>query len=383
MAKKGKRYEGKVLRVRVGPDNVVKTICDVNNDFKPVFIYNNDFIGNITVRVVNFSGVTPTHTPPIPMTEYFGTRKRLFSVQIQGRFRKDWTIDDINFGGAFNHKVSLPYGAGLAIKLAQMIDPALQNNINDEKPSMTSPILCQMNIVNVTEAKTPLDKLPEIPWDKLQNSQRTSFSCEGGKYLATTEPEALGIHPEEYLNDWTWGGKTELKENTTLLFDGEKREHPPFECTDLAARRKYFQKVDNRKAHAFSSEKIYNLEVFAPFINFNTFDISLGININILKYLNNQPLRLIARTNEKNVSYDVTNFFNIEFDLVEQELEDNVLTIEQPSPIEPEINVLSLSPAPTIDAIEDKKEDDKRKSRLSECSFDSDDFEDALDEMAN
>jgi len=256
MGKRDKK-QAKGLRVRVGPNNEILTLCEVNKDKKPLFVYNDNFIGNVTVRVVNFSGITPDNSPPVPMTDYFGKRKRLFSVQIQGRFRKDWSFDHINFGGAFDHKVTLPIGSGLAIKLAQMIDPALENNIADDEPSMTSPILCQMNMVNVTKAKTPLNELPEIPWDKLKNSSRTSFSkgC-----LATTEPEAFGIKPDVYLDDWVWGGDVELKEDTTLLFSEDVGDERPFEIDDLAARRKYFQKQENRQNNKFTPDKIYNLE---------------------------------------------------------------------------------------------------------------------------
>jgi len=375
MAKKDKKPT-KVLRVRVGPNNEVLTLCEVNKDDKPLFVYNDNFIGNVTVRVVNFSGITPDNSPPIPMTDYFGKRKRLFSVQVQGRFRKEWSFDHINFGGAFDHKVTLPMGAGLAIKLAQMIDPALENNISDDEPSMTSPILCQMNMVNVTKAKTPLNELPEIPWDKIRNSNRTS--CGKGCF-ATTEPEAFGIKPDVYLNDWTWGGDAELKEDTTLLLtESINEDERPFEIDDLAARRKYFQKQENRQNNTFTTDKIYNLEIFAPFINLNTFDISLGININIIKYLNNQPLKLVARTNN-NYPGKREEFINLEFDLVEKDVEDGLLTIEQPMPIDPEIselNGLPISPSVTANKLSNKQE---KQSVEDDDYVDSDEFEDAYD----
>jgi len=377
---KEKKESKKVLRVRVGPNSKVLTLCDVNNDTKPLFVYDNDFIGNVTVRVVNFDGVTPENTPPIPMTDYFGKRKRLFSVQIQGRFRRDWSVDHINFGGAFDNKVTLPMGASLAIKLAQMIDPALENHIADDHPSMTSPILCQMNMVNVTKAKTPLDQLPDLPWDKIKNTTRTT--CSNGA-LATTEPEVFGIKPDLYLNDWVWGGATELKEDTTLLLDEDENNERPFEIDDLAARRKYFQKQENRQIHKFTTDKIYNLEIFAPFINLNTFDISLGININIIKYLNNQPLKLIARTNE-NYTGKPLEFVNLEFDLVDKELDNSLLSIEQPKPVDPEINEINglpISPSVTTDQLNKKAGYTYQKSQFNtdDSSFDDDDFEDAID----
>jgi len=371
MGKKDKK-PAKVLRVRIGPNSDILTLCEVNKDSKPLFVYNENFIGNATVRVVNFAGVTPDNSEPIPMTDYFGKRKRLFSVQLQGRFRKEWNFNHINFGGAFDHKVTLPMGANLAIKLAQMIDPALENHISDDVPSMTSPVLCQMNFVNVTKAKTPINELPEIPWDKLKNTNRTSFvkGC-----LATTEPEAYGINPEVYLDKWVWGGSKELKEDTTLLLDEEES---PFETDDFAGRRKFFQKEENRVRYSFSPNKIYNLEIFAPFINLNTFDISLGININIIKYLNNQPLKLVARTNEKYPDKKI-EFINLEFDLVEKEVDSSLLSIEQPIPVEPDFNEsngIPVSPLVTGSKLQKKREN---KTHLNDTNTDDDEFEDAND----
>jgi len=382
MGKKDNKEEpAKVLRVRIGPNSEVLTLCDVNNDSKPLFVYDKDFIGNVTVRVVNFAGVTPDNTPPIPMTDYFGKRRRLFSVQLQGRFRKDWNMNHLNFGGAFDNKVTLPIGANLAIRLAQMIDPALENHISEEHPSMTSPIPCQMNFINVTKAKTPIDQLPEIPWDKLKNTNRTSFvpGC-----LATTEPEAFGINPDVYLDKWTWGGSSELKEDTTLLFNEENSENRPFDIDDLAARRKYFQKEENRINNNFTTDKIYNLEIFAPFINLNTFDISLGININIIKYLNDQPLKLVARTNE-NYPNKPVEFVNIEFDLVEKEVDTSLLSIEQPIPVEPEFNEangIPVSPSVTLNNINRKSQAQHgqlNSGNSVDDDEDEDEFQDAID----
>jgi len=375
--KKDKKNEhAKALRVRIGPNRNILTLCEVNKDYKPLFVYDDNFIGNVTVRVVNFAGVTPDNSPPIPMTDYFGKRKRLFSVQIQGRFRKEWSTNLINFGGAFDNKVTLPIGAGLAIKLAQMIDPALENHISEDEPSMTSPLLCQMNFVNVTKAKTAINELPEIPWDKLKNNNRTSFSkgC-----LATTEPEAYGIKPEVYLDEWIWGGSKELTEDTTLLLNEEGLEERPFEIDDLVARRKYFQKEENRENNSFTPDKIYNLEIFAPFINLNTFDISLGININILKYLNDQPLKLVARTNE-NYEGERVEFLNLEFDLVDKEVDDDNLLL-QPKPVDPEFNEgLPISPSVTLEQLS-KKQYTQQKTQFynNDSNDDSDDFEDAFD----
>jgi hypothetical protein len=58
---------------------------------------------------------------------------------------------------------------------------------------------------------------------------------------------------------------------------------------------------------------LFNLtiKIFAPFIDFNTFDLTLGINVNLLRYLTKQPIRLICKSLSKNIP-----FYVIEFDLL-------------------------------------------------------------------
>jgi hypothetical protein len=48
-------------------------------------------------------------------------------------------------------------------------------------------------------------------------------------------------------------------------------------------------------------------------MDFNSFDLSLGINVNLVRYLSKQPIRLFAKSQAKNVT-----FFCIEFDLLDE-----------------------------------------------------------------
>ena len=77
------------LRVRIGPSLSSLSTYNVNDDSHPHFIDSPFFTGNMVVRIKNFNGITPDPKTmePIPDSKYFGTRKRLFSVQLQGRFK--------------------------------------------------------------------------------------------------------------------------------------------------------------------------------------------------------------------------------------------------------------------------------------------------------
>jgi hypothetical protein len=76
------------LRVRIGPTAQTLTVAHVNNDSAPHFVDSPHFMGHVVVRVKNFDGVTPDNSPPVKDSAYFGTRRRLFSIQVSGRFKQ-------------------------------------------------------------------------------------------------------------------------------------------------------------------------------------------------------------------------------------------------------------------------------------------------------
>ncbi|KAI9325107.1 hypothetical protein DFJ73DRAFT_220223 [Zopfochytrium polystomum] len=302
-------WKGRVLRCRIGPSLSSLETYNVNEDTNPHFIDSPYFAGNVAVRVKNFRGATPENTPPIADTPYFGTRKRLFSVQVQGRFKQEYTAEDVVFGAEFEHKVSPPTGAWLAVKFANYIDPALITDMYSDRPWLYSPMLCSMNTVNVVKAESRILGAAQEP---ITATEPPLYA--GGPEVSMALSKALapgsGVkqNPEKILGKWEWGGEKELKEVNDLLLPGV--DHREFPSDGVADRRKYFNKKQNREEMSFTPDYVYNLEIFAPFIDFNTFDLTLGINVNLLRYLTNQPIRLICKSLSKNVP-----FFIIEFDL--------------------------------------------------------------------
>ncbi|KAJ3278103.1 hypothetical protein HK104_002649 [Borealophlyctis nickersoniae] len=320
------------LRVRIGPSLDKLAVAKVNDEENPHFIDSPYFTGHICVKVKNFRGITPDGSKPIETVPYFGSKKRLFAIQFSGRFKHEYTAEDVLFGAEFQKKVSPPMGSSLALKFANLIDPALKSEIYSDTPWLYSPMLCSMNIVNVEKAKGPVVNAhpsesvdpsptkssssggsspgvtvmgpdPKIPKDpKLEVSQPSKS--------VTTKPS-----PAELLTEWRWVGNDELQEDTNLMLDeiGED----VFPPDGIAERRKYFQKQKARQSFVFKPDYVYNFEIFAPFIDLNTFDLSLGISINLIQYLKGQPIRMMAKSWSKNVP-----FFVIEFDLIEDKAEE-------------------------------------------------------------
>eukprot|EP00842_Homolaphlyctis_polyrhiza_P000734 jgi/Hompol1/1661/HPOL_005674-RA len=309
------------LRVRIGPSPQLLTIANPNEEAVPHFIDSPYFVGHVVVRVRNFRGITPDGEPLKQADQYFGTRKRLFALQVCGRFKHEYTADDIVFGAEFDHKVSPPTGSWIALKFANLIDPALQSDIYSDKPWLFSPILCSMNIVNVSPAKTPIhNAAPSESIEKRSSKSSinnmlagpdSSFKWDRTKDISISSAKATHLKPtpSEILGDWIWDGTKELLEDNALLVADHS--DASFATDSISERRKFYQRAKARKETIFRPENIYNFEIFAPFIDLNTFDLTLGININLLRYLKKQPVRLMAKSQSKNI-----HLFVIEFDLV-------------------------------------------------------------------
>ncbi|KAJ3033070.1 hypothetical protein HDV00_006802, partial [Rhizophlyctis rosea] len=309
------------LRVRVGPSVDKLVIANPNDETNPHFIDSPYFVGHVCVRIKDFRGYTPDGSAPKQSEEYFGTKKRLFAVQLSGRFKHEYTAEDLLFGAEFPKKVSPPTGSWLAIKFANVIDPALKTDIYSDTPWLYSPLLCSMNIVNVQKATTPLSNVHPADTKADTASEKGSISSTSSKTskVGTVGPDTsvpknpawevstptskvtTKPSPTELLTKWVWAGENELQEDTTLMLDelGEDA-FPP---DGIAERRKYFQKQKARERFVFKPDYVYNFEIFAPFIDLNTFDLTLGININLLQYLRGQPIRMMAKSWAKNVPF--------------------------------------------------------------------------------
>lgn len=77
-------------------------------------------------------------------------------------------------------------------------------------------------------------------------------------------------------------------------------------------RRKHFQSEQNRKDFKFRTDMVHGFEFFSPHMDFNTFDIRMGLSLNVRKYLGGQPVRYICRTLDGE-----TIFWAVQFELVD------------------------------------------------------------------
>lgn len=157
------------MLLEVGPNHGPKALRKLEaNDPEPTWVSSDEFVGRISVLVKDGTS-----------TKYFGSRSRLFCFQVEGRFRREWSGDDIEFGIWLHEPIArLPFGSSIAIsfvkvpirlrrrrstlsnrKHTQMIDPGLNVDLKSTTPHALSPLLCSMNVLRQDPSH------PEILWD--------------------------------------------------------------------------------------------------------------------------------------------------------------------------------------------------------------------------
>lgn len=346
------------LYVRVEPMHIpsrsanpkLSCLAHVNDDLHPILVHNEHFTGHIVFRVRHFRGWTPLDErtgkpkPPIPdCPHYFEGHKRTFSLQISGRFRKQWSGDDIMFGTFFRKRIELPRGSGLALAFAQRIDPSMEYEANCDHPYICSPILCAMNTVHIQPllAPNPASRQSAVssPRASLRRSLfETAVLSQEDRTRPVTEPLTL---PE-----WTYGGKHEILEENlltawpswTLAGGGVASKKCRSSNTSLAAtdsdihedshsrallkavsknktgashRRQWFLDERNRKRFAFHPDTVYSFDFASPYVDMNEITLKMGISIPVTKYLDGQPVRYECRSRDGKVL-----FFAIELGLL-------------------------------------------------------------------
>ncbi|KAG0002641.1 hypothetical protein BGZ80_002730 [Entomortierella chlamydospora] len=328
------------LRVSVGGSYTDLAVINCNDELRPIEFDTPEFKGRAVVRIKDFVGLTSDGSEPIYNSDYFKGHNRKFSFQIEGRFKREWDGEQVYFGTDFDHAVDLPKGFDIMFKIAKYIDPVVKSITEGENPWILSPLVSSINIMS---AWRPQDQnLPSPPLTprpsgemmrptgltdpshghthklgllgKLRRSHQYDSSCDGcnsHQSSPNSSTDRLSIQvttPTEPLDNsdtplGLWRGH--LEEDTSVCM---RQKH----FTNTTQRRKYFQTEQARREFVFKPYLVYGFEFFSPHIDFNTFDIHLGLSMNIRKYLRGQPVRYTCRT----LSGDKV-FWAVQFELVD------------------------------------------------------------------
>ncbi|KAI9033301.1 hypothetical protein DFJ74DRAFT_601346 [Hyaloraphidium curvatum] len=306
--------QAKVCRVSIGPkDTGEKVLHAVNDDANPLFFESEDFVARVCVRIKDFKGISPDGVAR-PSTPYFGTRKRIFSIQVQGRFTKPILADDLMFGGVFERKVSPPMGTWLAFKAANVIDPALRYDLYAAQPWILSPALCRSETLRAAVSDTDSLLTRPFPYALLRiayaiHTVNVVPAQHTWKEINDRRSRGEKLTADDLLGKWEWGGEKELTEDSSRLFP--ESIPVPFDTTSVAERRDFLGDEETRQAITLQPDLIYSFDIFGPFFSFQTQTAELGITLSVTSALNDQPIRLVFQSRQRQT------FCCIQFELVD------------------------------------------------------------------
>ncbi|KAG0360840.1 hypothetical protein BG005_009804 [Podila minutissima] len=281
------------LLVSVGSSTDPRDLKPVlpNDDAQPVWIESDEFVGQVVIRIRGFNRAQSGHLPDaLPDSSWFhqpSAGSNLNSIQIQGRFKREWAGDQVVFGVQFDQPLRLPPFSSLAFEFVKFFDPGVEGDIEGEKPWVFSPLIVTMNTVSVSnwssrvESEEPPQNRVLPPW-----------------------PSTRGQH---------------IVENTTILFNDNKQGEVATTDVDLgpsnpiatnaSKRRSHFPKVENRTKLMFKPDQVFGFDFFNPILDLAKFKLRVpGVSFDITKPLNGQPLTFVMKSKDSSVVFLAVQF---------------------------------------------------------------------------
>ena len=265
----------KVLQIRAGSDLNSLSILLPNNDFEPFSIKSRDFVGSLIVRVRGAERES----------SYFEQKSRSFSIQFCGRFLADIDIGDLEWGTVFDRVIVPPWGSSIILAAANLIDPSLRVDLNARKPWLLSPLVCAMNTLSIAK-----------------NCPKQGF-CRKESSAGALDEKGLSSHSVHVEKSFSLheGNSSCLKEDCSLL-TGKR--------LSSSQRRSFFKSGMSSKA-VITPDLIVSGDFFGP-LDFTTFRLNLGLQIDIRRYIKDQPIRFLCRSK----SNPQKTYFVVEFDQI-------------------------------------------------------------------
>lgn len=318
----------------------IDNIVPINYDTNPVIINNDHFTGYACFRVVNFDGhnpIDPKTGKPMPIiatSDYFKGHRRTFSLQISGRFRKEWTADEVMFGTFFDKPVKMPPGYKIALALAKKIDASMDGDLSLDKPYMCSPLICAMNIARaepiiLTSVNKSSDGGVSFSHDAEETSLREplylpKWEGAGGVHIQENFMETVASWPESklhHMNSSEADDSDPLKEEIEVapkrsgsfmgFFSRTSSTNEIIKKGSTAVtptqRRSWFLNPDHRKSYKFRPDTLYTFDFNNQYVDLTKMQLKLGITFDVSYYLNGQPVRYQMKSRDGSVT-----FFTIE-----------------------------------------------------------------------
>lgn len=297
------------LRVSVGPSlEKLQNITELVNSNKPARISSDLFEGEIVVNIKGFANDKDEYTS----SEYFDRADRQgisWSFQVQGRFLKPYSSDDILFGNTFDRPLQLPWGSGAALKFMHFIDPTLEHDLTSStKPWALSPLITTMphfahtrlggsatdspaSSSSSLDLQTTPPKFP--PSHSL--SDNTSFL-----HLASS-PLSSASSSSSSLSSTSSERSAKSSSSFKARLSGKKTKKQgncqSYDFRTANERRSHFSSAENRGNIRFGPKDVITTDFCYGFLEFSP-TISLripgGISFDLMKYWDGQPVRFVC-----------------------------------------------------------------------------------------
>lgn len=245
-----------LLRVSAGPAYDPSTHKIVNvNSADPLRISGEWGEADLHVRIRNYRGLPKGSPPTCPYFDHALHKSDQYSICFDLLPKSAIPGNELLFGNDFDEPIRdrLPPGFGKAFKLVKwVIDPGLEGDPYADQPHLYGPALSSINILRVGEKKSSL-----------------------GGHAADAAQTADGDVIEE-------GGDG----------DGQKIRDDMGVPKEAGARKKFFLDEEKRKQWEFEAGRLYRVDFFNPYLDFNDFSLKLpGFSLPILKFLDARDIK--------------------------------------------------------------------------------------------
>lgn len=306
------------LRISAGPSVDKLSILHVNDETKPLDVSTDDFEGRILVRIKGFTGELPSKdTTRVEDTHYFDgsyAKGCTWSIGIQGRFKKQVEVDEVEFGNLFDQPIRdrLPWGTTAALTAIKYIDPNLTHDVYADKPWAFSPLICTMTRVHV---KRLLLK------EKKEEEEAAAAAGAGAEEYGNKDNWPIFPHGGQNDTDYVQEDTSALicKEGTTNELDSTLETQGFIDLGTLTQlrnqstaprhRSRFWANESIRQLTKFTPQDVFTTDFCLGYIQFSDLHLQIaGMSFDLLAYHDGQPVRFVARNKRTKDIYFVVEF---------------------------------------------------------------------------
>ncbi|KAF9109721.1 hypothetical protein BGX27_007274 [Mortierella sp. AM989] len=336
-----KQYRPRVL---AGPGSNYQDLrpLNVNDDANPLLIDTDEFVGRITFRVKGLSQVpgykqgqqedglhctsdsqwfdrsgSETNNDSNP-----SKNNNLSCIQIVGRFKREWSGDQLLFGSVFDDRIKrLPPFTSVGVKILHYLDPGIKIDLTCERPYILSPLIVSMNKVHVSSSSSrekstaggasDCPKWPSPNGEHVVENTRllfkddaidtVSISKEGLETLDDDDLSSKDTSSSLFGSTSSITTKRRKNQNTTSPLSSLQSK--PMTAKE---RQHYFAKPKNLSKHKFRTDQDYAFEFLGPgsYVDFGRFKVKFaGFTIDALRCWDGQPCKFMLTTADLSTTF--------------------------------------------------------------------------------